>query len=252
MQTTLECELTLRASRVLQSGDQREPLVVAEVVDQTNETVYRISCSVPEELGVPPHAPDTEYCQMLMDRWGPNVVLPEGTPRVQVTKTIWSSRFRTFSSVADTFLTHAPGTTPDAPHGTGPVMLIGDAAHIHPPWGGQGMNLGIRDAVKLAPLLTEDIRVESAASSGSSFSQVKEPQAPLQAWAAERRARALTVIGIVKDLQKILSIPTKREYLLGVIPYNPGWIRNKVLRLLMSFEWFRVNAAWRVSGLANR
>ena len=216
---------------------------------QTNETVYRISCSIPDEMGVPPHAPDTEYCQMLMDRWGPSTVLPEGTPRVVVSKTIWSSQFRTFSSVADTFLTHALGKTPDAPRGTGPVMLIGDAAHIHPPMGGQGMNLGIRDGVKLAPLLTEYIR---AASASASPAPVEELQAPLKAWAAERRSRALTVIGIVKDLQKMLWIPTRRQYFLGVIPYNPGWMRNKLLRVLTTFEWFRANAAWKVSGLANR
>ncbi|RPD66037.1 FAD/NAD(P)-binding domain-containing protein [Lentinus tigrinus ALCF2SS1-7] len=216
--------------------------------DQTNETVYRIACSIPDELGVPPHAPDIEYCQMLMDRWGPNIVLPKDTPRVQVTKTVWSSRFRTFSSIADTFLTHAPGKTPDAPRRAGPVLLIGDAAHIHPPMGGQGMNLGIRDGVKLAPLLTEYVRAASA----SSDCQVEELQAPLKAWATERRSRALTVIGIVKDLQKMLWIPTRRQYLLGFIPYNPGWMRNKVLRFLATFEWFRANAAWKVSGLANR
>ncbi|TFK92380.1 FAD/NAD-P-binding domain-containing protein [Polyporus arcularius HHB13444] len=220
--------------------------------DQTTDTVYRVACSIPDELGVPPSAPDTEYVQMLLDRWGPNAVLPEDAPRVQVTQTIWSSRFRTFSSVADAFLTHAPGKTPDAPAGTGPVMLIGDAAHIHPPMGGQGMNLGIRDAVKLAPLLAEYIRAASASTSAPTGAQAESLQAPLKAWAAERRSRALTVIALVKDLQKMMWIPNKRQYLLGFIPYNPGWMRNKVLRFLTTFEFFRANAAWKVSGLANR
>ena len=219
--------------------------------DQTTETVYRIACSIPDELGVPPRTPDTEYCQMLMDCWGPNVVLPEGTPRVVVKETIWSSRFRTSSSVADTFLTHAPGSSPDVPQGTGPVMLIGDAAHIHPPFGGQGMNLGIRDGVRLAPLLSEYIRTASASSTASD-AKVEELQAPLRSWAAERRTRALTVIGIVKSFQKMVSIPMKRQYLFGVIPYNLGWLRNRLLRFLTTFEWFRANSAWRVSGLANR
>ncbi|MEX1108860.1 MAG: FAD-dependent monooxygenase, partial [Dongiaceae bacterium] len=36
------------------------------------------------------------------------------------------------------------------------VFLAGDAAHVHSPIGGRGMNLGIEDAAVLAQLLEED------------------------------------------------------------------------------------------------
>ena len=36
------------------------------------------------------------------------------------------------------------------PHTGGPLFIAGDAAHIHPPTGGQGMNTGIQDAYNLA------------------------------------------------------------------------------------------------------
>lgn len=44
----------------------------------------------------------------------------------------------------------------------GRVLLAGDAAHVHFPMGGQGMNLGIQDAHNLAWRLTEVVRARRA------------------------------------------------------------------------------------------
>jgi 2-polyprenyl-6-methoxyphenol hydroxylase-like FAD-dependent oxidoreductase len=49
----------------------------------------------------------------------------------------WSALFRVHSRLAERFR-------------AGTVFLVGDAAHVHSPAGGQGMNLGIGDAVNLA------------------------------------------------------------------------------------------------------
>lgn len=67
----------------------------------------------------------------------------------------------------------------------GRVLLAGDAAHVHPPTGGQGMNTGIQDAYnlgwKLAAALDGDDR-------------------PLDSYEPERRGVALQVLGLSSEL----------------------------------------------------
>ncbi|KAM5535234.1 hypothetical protein V8D89_011170 [Ganoderma adspersum] len=208
------------------------------------ETVYRIAIGIPPTLGPPPAAPDTAYLQDLLETWGPNKVLPAGTPKVTINRTIFSSRFRTHSAIADSFFAHTPSQ--DGME-TGPVLLIGDAGHIHPPVGGQGMSLGIRDAVKLAPILTEFVR---AASSHTSTLKT-ELERPLADWATERRSKALTVISLVKRLTSALSVGDEWQHALGFIPYNAVWVRDTLLSLAMKFEFVRANNAYELSGLAN-
>ncbi len=57
--------------------------------------------------------------------------------KVRVEKVNWFSTYRVHHRVAERFR-------------TGRAFLLGDAAHIHSPAGGQGMNTGIGDAINLA------------------------------------------------------------------------------------------------------
>jgi 2-polyprenyl-6-methoxyphenol hydroxylase-like FAD-dependent oxidoreductase len=45
-----------------------------------------------------------------------------------------------------------------ASYRTGRVLLAGDAAHVHPPQGGQGLNLGVQDAVNLGWKLAQVVK----------------------------------------------------------------------------------------------
>jgi len=56
---------------------------------------------------------------------------------IRVTAPVWLSRFRLHHRIAERY-------------STGRAFLVGDAAHIHSPAGGQGMNTGIQDAANLA------------------------------------------------------------------------------------------------------
>jgi 2-polyprenyl-6-methoxyphenol hydroxylase-like FAD-dependent oxidoreductase len=61
-------------------------------------------------------------------------------PGLELYEPIWTSSFKISRRIAERYR-------------FGRVVLVGDAAHIHSPVGGQGMNLGIQDAFALAAAL---------------------------------------------------------------------------------------------------
>jgi 2-polyprenyl-6-methoxyphenol hydroxylase-like FAD-dependent oxidoreductase len=70
--------------------------------------------------------------------------------KIEVKRVNWFSTYRVHHRVADAF-------------GKGRAFLLGDAAHIHSPVGGQGMNTGIGDAVNLAWKLAAVLNDRSSA-----------------------------------------------------------------------------------------
>ncbi|KAI6009539.1 hypothetical protein F5J12DRAFT_42100 [Pisolithus orientalis] len=124
--------------------------------------IYRMVWGIPLEEGAVPHSPSKEYMQTLIEKFGPRDLSAD--PKVNPTgkavclkDIVWYSRFRTHSAIADTFFTRL--SSGDSSDVRGPaILLVGDAAHIHSPAGGQGMNLGIRDAVFLGEVLVKHIK----------------------------------------------------------------------------------------------
>ena len=102
---------------------------------------YRMSMLVPDELATAAvggdeiahgleggRAPELRHIQAVLDRLSPQPTTA-GTMR-------WSSVFRISHRLVDRY-------------SSGRVFVAGDAAHIHPPTGAQGMNTGVQDAYNL-------------------------------------------------------------------------------------------------------
>ncbi|KAL6300165.1 hypothetical protein BKA93DRAFT_741100 [Sparassis latifolia] len=230
--------------------------ILSALPEKTYETasaqVYRIGATnMPPNVAVPPSTESIPYLQSLVDAWGPGHTLPVSMdPNIispVISEVFWSSSFRTRSAIADSFFCrlHPPTNQPSASSGGkgGIILLVGDAAHIHSPVGGQGMNLGLCDAIALGSVL--------AASVGTAGSGDID-DAPLNTWALSRHARALTIINLSERLFGLMSIPERTTWVLGLIPVNFGKIRNVLVRLLSRSNWVRMMGAWRLSGLASK
>ncbi|WP_116453489.1 FAD-dependent monooxygenase [Blastococcus litoris] len=91
----------------------------------------------------------------------------------------WLSRFGDATRLADRYR-------------VGRVLLAGDAAHIHPPLGGQGLNLGVQDAVNLGWKLAAQVRGWA-------------PEALLDTYEAERRPVAADVLDNTRAQAQLLA-----------------------------------------------
>jgi 2-polyprenyl-6-methoxyphenol hydroxylase-like FAD-dependent oxidoreductase len=123
--------------------------------------------------------------------------------KVTVDKTNWFSTYRVHHRVAQMFR-------------AGRAFLLGDAAHIHSPAGGQGMNTGIGDAINLAWKL-------KAALDGA-------PDVILDTYETERIAFARR---LVKTTDQAFTVATADGEFANLIRV---WIAPVVLQAALSFE----------------
>jgi len=99
---------------------------------------------------------------------------------IVLTDPVWLARFRLHHRQADRYR-------------RGPLLIAGDAAHIHSPAGGQGMNTGIQDAFNLAWKLGLVIHDRSPASLLDSYNEEREPVAKMVLNLTDRLTRMATL-----------------------------------------------------------
>ncbi|KAH8093150.1 hypothetical protein BXZ70DRAFT_442251 [Cristinia sonorae] len=148
--------------------------------DPEGRTIYRMSC--PAEPGVKEVSKERLQKVLAAALSLPKDKIPE------VDTIIWSSRFRVRHAVADRFFQFLGG---------GAVALAGDAAHVHSPAGGQGMNLGVRDAISLGRILGDIVKNNELNTPTVSAKKAYAMQR-LEEYSKTRREMALKVIKMTK------------------------------------------------------
>lgn len=157
-----------------------------------------------------PERPSIPDIQRLIDTRGPR----ETDNRIDTV--VWSSRFRLQHRVVDSYR-------------SGCLFLMGDAAHVHSPAGGQGMNTGLVDAVVLGRLLVNVLR--DGQSDGA-----------LDSYSSMRRAAAVEVLGLAGRLTRMATTScTPRRA-----------IRNAVLRMIDRLAPAKTRLVNDLSGLSRK
>lgn len=114
--------------------------------------------------------------------------------RIDVEKVNWFSTYRVHHRVADHFR-------------RGRAFLLGDAAHIHSPVGGQGMNTGIGDAVNLAWKLAAVIQGRACASVLDSYEQERIGFARTLVATTDQAFTGVTSSGFTARLVRLRLVP---------------------------------------------
>lgn len=115
----------------------------------------------------------------------------------------------------------------------GRAALIGDAAHIHSPAGGRGMNLGIEDGATLANLIRETTVIDPALMNKEMEETMR---ARFRQWERERLSRARATLAISDRLQALAATQSTLKLLmmpwaLRLINLLPS-VKRDVLALL--------------------
>ena len=149
---------------------------------------YRVIADLGRSVGAHPADPTLDQVQAVIDRRGPGGLV--------LSDPVWLSAFRINERKVDDYR-------------SGRAFVAGDAAHVHSPAGGQGMNTGMQDAFNLSWKLALACRGISAAALLDSYS-VERGAVGAQVLAAAGRLTALAVL-------KNQTAQTVRNLLAGVL-----------------------------------
>ncbi|QJE02136.1 FAD-dependent oxidoreductase [Massilia forsythiae] len=126
----------------------------------------------------------------------------------------WFSSYRVHHRVTDRYR-------------SGRAFLLGDAAHVHSPAGGQGMNTGIGDAVNLAWKLAAVLRGHATEALLDSYEQERIAFARKLVETTDRAFSFMTAQGMLAEFVRTRIAPPLASAAYGVKP-----LREKMFRML--------------------
>jgi 2-polyprenyl-6-methoxyphenol hydroxylase-like FAD-dependent oxidoreductase len=159
-----------------------ESAFIADVkVEELDHTVWHVwPFTKGGSIGLCP-LPGPSLFQMMSPREPPEGIelSIQRVAGCHVTQIVWSSMYRPAVRMVDHLR-------------VGRIFLAGDAAHLHPPTGGQGLNTGVQDAYNLGWKLAHVLR--------------GGPESLLDTYEAERLPVAAAVLGLSKHIYRTHSL----------------------------------------------
>lgn len=135
---------------------------------------YRVVADLPPSGAEHPPTPTLEQVQAIIDTRGPSGLVAYDP--------VWLSGFRINDRKVSNYR-------------SGHIFIAGDAAHVHSPAGGQGMNTGIQDGVSLGEALAMTLH--------------DSDDARLDAWANDRHRVASDVVRMTDRLTRMATMKSK-------------------------------------------
>lgn len=133
---------------------------------------------------------------------------------IEIEEVNWFSTYRVHHRITDQFR-----------HGR--IFLLGDAAHVHSPAGGQGMNTGIQDAINLAWKLVAVVRRHAADSLLDSYHLERQAFAQTLVETTDRLFTFATTEGRFADFVRTWIAP-----LFASAAYKKATVREYMFRLV--------------------
>ena len=156
-----------------------------------------------------PPEPSIADLQHIFEERGPE------NAAIAIRRIVWASRFQLEHRVAKVLR-------------QGRILLAGDAAHVHSPAGGQGMNTGIQDAIALAGALQETLQQGN--------------DAALNSWQEKRLEIAHSVVKMTDRMTKMATASS----------YGVKLLRNAVLSIVGQIPFAQHALGEQLSELENR